>query len=88
MKEDLAKIKKVVKDLELNVQLTYNNIVDMPGHADKVNILAMSHATLFTFLQEIHDAKNGERERKKARYAAVYRQETRTPPLADPLALP
>lgn len=86
VKEDIAKIKIGMNGLEVKVQLTYNNTVDMPGLADKVNILVASHATLFTFLQDIHDAKRGEMEHKKE-YVASYRPIERTPNPATPLAL-
>lgn len=68
VKEDIAKIKDGMNDLELKVQLTYNNTVDMPGLADKVTILAVSHATLFTLLQDIHDAKRGEKSIEEVQY--------------------
>lgn len=68
VKKDIAKIKTDVHNLAQKLQLTYNNIVDMPGLADQVNILAASHATLFTLLHDIHDAKKKERERRKKKY--------------------
>lgn len=61
----------------------------MPGLSDQVNILVASHATLYTLLQEIHDVKKGERERRRpTRYVESYRPTSKTPPPATPLALP
>lgn len=73
----------------MNVQFTYNNTMDMSGLAAQVDVLVASHATLFTMLQQIHDAKNEEKERRKnARYASTYRPTSRTLPPTAPLALP
>lgn len=50
VKGDLSQIKTDVQKLQSTMQFTFNNIVDMPGLAEQVNILATSHAALFTIL--------------------------------------
>lgn len=83
VKEDIMQIKEDIRRIEGIIQFTYNNTVDMPMLAEQVNILATSHATLFTLLQEMHDAKKGGR-RSNTRYAKSYRPTSRAPPPTTP----
>lgn len=59
----------------------------MPGQANQVNIFDASHASLFTILQEMSDAKRGKR-RSSTRYDRSYRPTSRTPPPVAPRSTP
>lgn len=89
MKDNITKIKKDIWRINVYMQHTYNNTIDMTGLAYQFNSLAASHATLFTILKEVANAKNGERD--PTRYARSYKPSRFPPPVAlrqAPLALP
>lgn len=89
VKEDIVVIKNDIRRMEPIVQFTYNNTVDILGLAEQVNIMFASHTTLYSLFQEIHDAKKGGKERRRAtKYVGSYRPTSGTPPPTAPLALP
>lgn len=74
--------------MECMVQFTYNNSVDIPSLATQIHAMTIFHATLYTLLEHVYDAKKEERDKRRAARYGPQRPVSRTRPPSSPLMLP